>query len=102
VDKSQPKPTGPESEEPRSGIMARRSLLIRLAAGLAVSVPALRALFEAVPAHADPPHPHCKKFYVTYEGHKCVNGRMIGYYTNRCTYCYYECSTWTDDEGPCC
>lgn len=91
----------PGPHEPSGRNIDRRSFLSRIAAGLAISVPALRVLLGSTPASADPQHKHCSKLWIVYLGHSCVCGRMIGRYEARCSTCGYICNTFTDDEGPC-
>lgn len=80
---------------------SRRSFLQAVAAGVVVLVPALRSLIQPSAAQADPPHAHCAKKYVKFLYQKCVGTRMIAYYETRCSVCWYVCSTFSDDNGPC-
>jgi hypothetical protein len=81
----------------------RRSFLRNVLAGLFMAVPAIRALWAAEPASADPAHAHCASgnTYVVYRGHYCYCGRMIGVYFVYCKVCGDVCRGFTDDEGPC-
>jgi hypothetical protein len=81
----------------------RRSFLKNVLAGLFVAVPAIRNLWRAQPALADPAHRHCASgnTYVTYYGHFCYCGRMIGLYIIFCKICGDQCGSFTDDEGSC-
>lgn len=80
---------------------SRRAFLKIRGRRLDVLVSALRSLVRPTPAHGDPPHAHCAKVYVKVLYQKCVGTRMIAYHERRCSVCWYICSTFTDDNGPC-
>jgi hypothetical protein len=104
-------PSSPPPKRPRAR-SSRRTFIARAVGGLAISVPAIRALASTAPAVAASPAAACSSYYVRYNGHHCniieetscptgIAHRCIGEYDKYDSKTGQYCGYYKDDEGPC-